>query len=515
MASEPWLNRAAALLGVQQEGALVAAFCTTLQTLLPAQRAMLFLPSIDGRSLRADSHLGEPDGEARGWEFEVDDFRQPLAHVLQNGKPMLLDPQTVVYWREQSEFSELSQLNAQQALLIYPMADAEHVLAVLCLWVDGQQAAAVLCENDWQDYSKVFLGQWQMLTQMHISAVRQSELSDSLQQMCHQQREAQNCEGLSRTLVGETDAMIKLRRELSRGAPLQLAVMIQGETGTGKEVVARAIHDLSPRAGKPFVAINCAAIPENLLESELFGYVKGAFSGADKDKKGLIAQAQEGTLFLDEIGDMPLNLQSKLLRVLESYQYRPVGGQEEVSADFRLVTATHVDLKTQIQQGGFRRDLYYRLCQYPLSLPPLRERRDDLPLLVQHFIQQFNREQQRQVPGIRHGAFKALYGHDFPGNVRELKNLIEYACALTPDHEEISQDNLPPLDGVSLDSGELDAQHEFDRIFDLKAAVSQFERAVIRSRLKAFNGDRNKAAMSLGLPKRTLSHKCQKLEITE
>jgi sigma-54-specific transcriptional regulator len=207
--------------------------------------------------------------------------------------------------------------------------------------------------------------------------------------------------------------------------------MIQGETGTGKELVAQAVHDFSSRADQPFIAINCAAIPENLLESELFGYRKGAFSGAETDKQGLITQADGGTLFLDEIGDMPLVLQAKLLRVLETRMFRPVGGKEELSSDFRLVSATHMSLLEQVRKKTFRQDLYYRLFQYPIRVPALTERTEDIELLGQHFVRLFNQAHGTDIRGIHYRAIDSLKRHGFPGNVRELKHLVEFGCAQT------------------------------------------------------------------------------------
>nr|WP_282098426.1 sigma 54-interacting transcriptional regulator [Shewanella sp. MMG014] len=329
-----------------------------------------------------------------------------------------------------------------------------------------------------------------------------------------------NLTRLSGALVGKSSQMDKLRKDILRGAGTVLSVLVQGETGTGKELVAKAVHDYSSRHKAPFIAINCAAIPENLLESELFGYEKGAFSGANNKKIGLIAQAAKGTLFLDEIGDMPLSLQSKLLRVLESGHFRAVGGATELHSDFRLVAATHVNLKERVNAGEFRRDLYYRLNQFPVTVPVLKARLGDLPQLIRHFIGCFNRHHQAQITGIRYEALSKLTSYHYPGNVRELRNIVDYACALTVHKGEIDVNALPTLDESNCNSSiasnvsELEG-HEYADIGDLKEAVAQFERNVIRTRINRFKGDRTKAAMSLSLPKRTFSHKCLKLEINE
>ncbi|WP_408607695.1 sigma-54 interaction domain-containing protein [Enterovibrio coralii] len=309
--------------------------------------------------------------------------------------------------------------------------------------------------------------------------------------------------------------MRDLRKKVVTGAQLPLNVLICGDTGTGKELVAKALHELSDRKSKPFIAINCAAIPENLLESELFGHAKGAFSGAERAKKGLVADAQGGTLFLDEIGDMPIALQAKLLRVLETRAYRAVGSNQEISADFRLVAATHVAMKERIDTGAFRRDLFYRLNQFPVFMPSLDSRKEDIPHLVRHFVEEYNANLGTHIAGVQYGAFDLLDQMTFPGNVRELRNIIEYACAMTAPGEQISADDIGGTvlqqhhalavnsDDVNVDSESYIGMDITD-IDNLKAAVRHFESRVIRYRLLRFGGDRSKAAESLGLPKRTL-----------
>ena len=334
------------------------------------------------------------------------------------------------------------------------------------------------------------------------------------------------CEQLARTLVGNSEAMTRLRAQIVRAAGSQLSVLVQGETGCGKDVVARGIHELSDRAAGPMVVVNCAAIPDTLLESELFGHVRGAFSGADQDKQGLLAQANGGTLFLDEIGDMPMGLQSKLLRVLESRQFRPLGAREEQHSDFRLVAATHQPLQAGIEDGSFRRDLFYRLSQFPLRVTPLRERPDDLEALSRHFIRLYTEREGSGPMGISSHALHLLAGYEFPGNVRELRNIIELACLQTPGGDDIQPEvlrlndlfeephgwNAATSDAGDCGSMDLPAMQE---IRDLKAATQAFEAAIIRERLRQYSGNRAQAAESLGLPKRTLAHKCLKYQVTE
>ncbi|KGE76704.1 sigma-54 interaction domain-containing protein, partial [Halomonas salina] len=291
----------------------------------------------------------------------------------------------------------------------------------------------------------------------------------------------------------------------------------QGETGTGKELVARGVHEVSARSDGPFMAINCAAIPESLLEAELFGHVKGAFSGAERSREGLFGQADGGTLFLDEIGDMPLALQAKLLRVLESGRYRPLGGDDERRVDLRLVAATHQPLHRRIREGAFRADLYYRLGQFPLTLPALRERREDIPALARAFVDDFCRREGREDIGLGRAVLRALAERDFPGNVRELRNLIDYACAMTRDGEDIAPEALPdetPAAPLDADADAVSASAaEQDDVFDLRRALRDYEATLIRQRLARFDGNRTLAAESLGLPKRTLAHKCRQLQL--
>src|SRR5438445_701580 len=219
---------------------------------------------------------------------------------------------------------------------------------------------------------------------------------------------------------------------VSRIANTESTVYLHGESGTGKEIIAKAIHLASPRRDNPFVAINCAALPATLLESELFGHEKGSFTGANRSTKGLLSQADEGTIFLDEIGDMPLSLQAKLLRVLQEREFYPVGSEKPVQVDVRIITATNKDLQAEVKEGNFREDLFYRLHVIPIHLPPLRERKEDIPHLANHFLKIISQQMKKDVKGITPQAMQKLMLHDWPGNVRELENTLEYAMAMTP-----------------------------------------------------------------------------------
>jgi two-component system, NtrC family, response regulator GlrR len=233
-------------------------------------------------------------------------------------------------------------------------------------------------------------------------------------------------------IIAKSEAMRRVLDVVSRIAATESTVYLQGESGTGKEIVAKAIHLASKRKNKPFVAINCAALPADLLESELFGHEKGAYTGASRTTKGLLSQADEGTIFLDEIGDMPPSLQAKLLRVLQEREFYPVGGDKPVQVDVRIITATNKDLQAAVKEGNFREDLFYRLHVIPIHLPPLRERKEDIPHLANHFIKVISQQMKKEVKGITPQAMQKLMLHDWPGNIRELENTLEYAVAMTP-----------------------------------------------------------------------------------
>jgi sigma-54-dependent transcriptional regulator len=278
-------------------------------------------------------------------------------------------------------------------------------------------------------------------------------------------------------------------------------VLILGETGTGKELVARAIHARSPRAEKPFVALNCGALPETMLEAELFGFRKGAFTGAERSHPGLFRAADGGTLFLDEVGDMPFSLQAKLLRVLESGEVRPLGETQAARVDVRLVSATNRHLERAIEEGTFRDDLYYRINAVAIELPPLRRRRVDIPFLAQHFAELLGGDLARRVV-LGEDFLAALAQRDFRGNVRELRNIVERAIALAEPGESISVEHLP------------EALSELPPLYamgELRDRVAQLELQAIRAELERHEGNRTRAARALGLTRHGLRKKMKRL----
>jgi two-component system response regulator PilR (NtrC family) len=298
-------------------------------------------------------------------------------------------------------------------------------------------------------------------------------------------------------------------------------VLITGESGTGKELVARAIHFNSPRKDRPFVALNCGALSETLLDSELFGHVRGAFTGADTNKKGLIEVAEKGTIFLDEIGEMTPIVQVKLLRVLQERKFRRLGGTEEVDADIRIIAATNRDLSRMVAEGTFREDLYYRINVIPLRLPPLRERRDDIPLLAEHFVRRFAAQMGKTIAGISGGAMALLRSYGWPGNIRELENAMERAVALerTPS---ILPESLP--EPVRAEAGAAQpnpatggaaapADGFPDAGFDLEQHVQHIEREYIAEALRRAGGVKVKAAELLGMSFRSFRYYTKKYNL--
>ena len=305
-------------------------------------------------------------------------------------------------------------------------------------------------------------------------------------------------------LIGKSTAMQTIYDLIERISGSSNNVLITGESGTGKELVAKAIHYSGSRKGGRFIAINCAAIPETLLESELFGYKRGAFTDAKTDKKGLLFEANGGTLFLDEVTEMPLMLQAKLLRVIEEREVRPLGDTNAYPLDVRIVSSSNRNIKDVIRQGRFREDLYYRLKVIDIELPPLRERKEDIPLLVEHFIEKFAREAKKNVSGVSEEALKALINYTWPGNVRELENVMQRAITLC-QHDVILPEDLPaPI----LQESE---ENLIDKGLRGEYTAEQLEKEYIRRVLIAVGGNKSRAAQILGFDRKTLYRKLEEL----
>ncbi|MEK6758460.1 MAG: sigma-54 dependent transcriptional regulator [Deltaproteobacteria bacterium] len=323
-----------------------------------------------------------------------------------------------------------------------------------------------------------------------------------------------NC---TEAILGTSSAIEKVRDIIGKIADTDSTVLILGESGTGKELVARALHYGSTRSNKAFVPINCAAIPEDLLESELFGYDKGAFTGAIATKIGRFEAAHDGTVFLDEIGDMSPGLQVKILRVLQEKEFERVGGRSTIKVDVRIVAATNIDLEKAVDEKKFRNDLYYRLNVIPLTLPPLRDRKEDIPLLLNHFIDKINKRKKKHIKGVSPDAMRLFEGYEWPGNIRELENLIERLIVLKDDGSLVMPKDLPDkfrktrveeekaLSGVLLPLEGI----------DFNSAVDNFERDLIINALSRMNGVKKKAAEFLNLNRTTLIEKMKRKGLLE
>ncbi|SRT45029.1 sigma-54 interaction domain-containing protein [Shigella sonnei] len=363
----------------------------------------------------------------------------------------------------------------------------------------------------WDDKSELIIGQLHNIQgrQLFLMAFHQSHTSFSVANAPDEPHIEQ--------LVGECRVMRQLKRLISRIAPSPSSVMVVGESGTGKEVVARAIHKLSGRRNKPFIAINCAAIPEQLLESELFGYVKGAFTGASANgKTGLIQAANTGTLFLDEIGDMPLMLQAKLLRAIEAREILPIGASSPIQVDIRIISATNQNLAQFIAEGKFREALFYRLNVIPITLPPLRERQEDIELLVHYFLHLHTCRLGSVYPGIAPDVVEILRKHRWPGNLRELSNLMEYLVNVVPSGEVIDSTLLPPnlLNNGTTEQSDVTEVSEAHLSLDDAGgtALEEMEKQMIREALSRHNS-KKQVADELGIGIATLYRKIKKYEL--
>ena len=312
-------------------------------------------------------------------------------------------------------------------------------------------------------------------------------------------------------ILTNSPAMMDICKDTAKIALSQASVLISGESGTGKELIARAIHYNSRRAKGPFIKVNCAALPESLLESELFGHEKGAFTGAQTLRQGLFERANEGTLLLDEIGEMPLVLQAKLLRILQEREFERIGGHQTIKVDIRIIAATNRDLQAMVKEGTFREDLFYRLNVIHLILPPLRDRREDISLLANHFLQKFSSENQRDIIDIDPMAMSLLTAWSWPGNIRELSNVIERAVVMNSGPIIFSEDLPPQIRQPVCNAGEVKTAPVGER--NLKEEIKRVEKRIIMEVLEQQEGNRTRTALMLGISRRALMYKLQEYGI--
>jgi two-component system response regulator AtoC len=342
-----------------------------------------------------------------------------------------------------------------------------------------------------------------------VMVLRKAEERENLRRENRALKEQLKEQNQYETILAKSQQMLDIFKTISKIADYKTTVLIQGESGVGKELVAKAIHTRSNRKNQPFVAINCGAIPENLLESELFGHKKGAFTDATVDRRGLFEEASSGTLFLDEIGELPLNLQVKILRALQEETIRRLGDTKDVRVDVRIITATHRDLASEAKAGRFREDLYYRINVLPIMIPPLRHRKEDIGILLDHFVERNNTRLGTQIRGVAAAARKVLMEYSWPGNVRELENTVERAMVLCDsdlvelqDLPERLRDSLDPVQ-VQLATGEL----------SIKKTVAAIEEILIRRALTKTKGNRTRAAELLEISHRALLYKIKDYKI--
>ncbi len=354
---------------------------------------------------------------------------------------------------------------------------------------------------------------------VRASAARAAEHTRLLRENSRLKETVSRLEGSSE-IIGECAGILRVREDIARVAPTNATVLITGETGTGKELVARSIHKSSVRADKPFIAINCAALPEPLVESELFGHERGAFTGADRAREGLFEAAHQGTLFLDEVAELSAATQAKLLRVLNDGQLTRIGSSRPRTVDVRVLTATHRNLQERVREGLFREDLYYRLAVFPIAIPPLRERKQDIPQLSREFLRRAASDLKVPEPQISDHALQQLMSYDFPGNIRELRNLIERACILAGGNE-ISAEMFPAIADTNSSNQRLSSAQAMEEewishlpeTIDLRGLLSWLERRLIERALSSTGGAQAEAARRLGLSRSDLGYKLGKHEI--
>jgi DNA-binding NtrC family response regulator len=379
--------------------------------------------------------------------------------------------------------------------------DPEALVVVMTAYSSVDSAVAALRKGAYDYITKPFVNE--DLLQSVKNALRQREL---FRENRHLRRELDRRYSFSE-IIGASEALQQVFRLVEKVAATNTNVLIEGESGTGKELIARAVHHNSPRADRPFVAINCGALPETLLESELFGHTKGAFTGATAARAGLFRSAEGGTVFLDEIGEITPAMQVRILRAVQEHEVTPVGSSTPVPFDARIICATNRDLEKEVSEGRFREDLFYRLNVIELHLPPLRERREDIPLLVRHFITRTAREQQQNEKAVEPAALTALLNYHWPGNVRELQNAVERAFTLSGD--SIDLDSLPPRVRESAARTAPESIRDPD---GLRPTLAEIERRYILETLSAVNQDKTRAANILGIDLSTLYRKLKRYD---
>ena len=437
--------------------------------------------------LHVDVSLGlNEDSREMNYLLGDDVIGEIIAHDINLGIKSFDEPPLVL------TKDHLSEVKREELIfLCVPISYAGHVVGVLAVDRSSNNEVDVFSELQ-------FLEEIALLVASRVRSRREEIKSEQAQKLDDVR--------ISQNFVGNSDVIRQLSNSISKVADSSTSVLITGETGTGKEVVAREIHEMSPRQGSPLVKVNCGAIPENLIESELFGHEKGAFTGASSQRKGRFEMARGGSIFLDEIGELPMSAQVKLLRVLQEREFERVGGSETIKINVRVIAATNRSLEAEVEENNFRADLYYRLNVFPIHVPPLRERGADIMLLADHFIQRFSEELGKSVLRIDTPAIDMLMAYHWPGNVRELENTVERAVLLSDD-SVIHGHHLPPSLQLKRAERFTNDKGKFETL------VQNYERQLIVEALKESWGNQTEAARVLGTTKRVVQYKIQKLGI--
>lgn len=481
---------------------MLGAFSASVRQVVPHDFATLSLYDEAANKLRVHFLVAEDGNGAKQGELLIDPDASPAGQAFRTQRPVILN--RIDRWPFATESLRHHLAAGMQSALWVPMIYRERALGAL--------AVARRSENAFNEHDAEKLGQVAHQMAMAVNnalAFRQiSELSDRLKQEKKYLEDEINLDNRFEDIVGESSGLRSVLRHIETVAPTDATVLIQGETGTGKELLARAIHRLSPRSERTFIKLNCAAIPAGLLESELFGHEKGAFTGAIARKIGRLELAHDGTLFLDEVGEMPLDLQPKLLRALQEREIERLGGTRPISVNVRLIAATNRDLARMVAEKQFRDDLYYRLKVFPVFAPPLRERTDDIPILVRHFVSLHSRRMGKSIESIPDEAMEALIHWKWPGNIRELENFLERAVILSRS----TTLHVPLAELEAMDDDDEDEEAGTDASPTLQAAEREHILRALRE-AKGMIGGPGGAAARLGLKRTTLNSKIKKLRI--
>ena len=510
------INRA--LAAEKQPAKLYAHILDAAIELTGAERAFLILADDDGATAEGTA---VPTRIAGSRNIDREEVRSPAAKVSQTVVQKVVQQRTTVRTDSAQEDRSIGPSHSiaelkLRSILALPLELRDRVIG--CLYVDNRfqkgtfrdehvallemfadQAAVAVDNATLHEENRRAREELQRLNARLEERVQSQEVElESMRSVLEHQHQKVALKHEYPTLVGRSPAMMELLSLLDVVVETDFPVLITGESGTGKEVVARTIHKYGPRADRPFVAENCAAIAENLLEAELFGYVKGAFTGADRDRRGLFEEADGGTLFLDEIGDMDLSMQRKLLRVLQEGEFRKVGGREPIHVDVRILSATNADLAERLESGAFREDLYYRLKGMAVQLPPLRQRRADIPALMDHFLEEAARQNERPKPEVDPAAMAILMSYSWPGNVRELRNEVLRLSAMSETRIDASM-----VQGLGAGAKQT-------HLPLAGRTLAELEKEAIVQALEASGGKRVDAARMLGLPRRTFYNRLKR-----